>query len=130
MISNMNKPLYILSFTVLAFVFSNPASSCSPVDHAKLIDYIVQQSRYYWFATALIGAFIVYLSRKRHKGKFIPLLIIFGVVFHPSWTVTPMYSFSCTGQSVSFSRLLAGIFVLFLIFEIFKSKRNGQKIPK
>ena len=121
MTSIMKNQVSVLTIGMLLLVFSSSALSCSPIDHSKLIEFIIHQSRWYWFVTALMGGLIIYMSRKRHKGILIPLIVLAGIVFHPSWTSTPMYAFSCTGQSVGFSRLLASIFVIFLIYETIRA---------
>lgn len=123
----MTNQINILTFGILLLVFSSSALSCTPLDHAELIEFIIHQSRWYWFASALLGGLIIYMSRKRHKGILMPLIVLAGIVFHPSWTSTPMYAFSCTGLSVQFSRLLASIFVIFLIYEIIRAIMQKMK---
>lgn len=117
----ITKQLNILTFGILLLVLSSSALSCSPINHSMLIEFIVYQSRWYWFVTAIMGGLIIYLSRKRHKGILTPLIVLTVIVFHPSWTSTPMYAFSCTGLSVGLSRLLASIFSILLIYETIRT---------
>ena len=125
----MKNQVRIFTFGVLLPVFSSSAFSCSPVDNSKLIEFIVHQFRLYWFFTALIGIVIIYMSRKGDKkGVFIPLTVLTCIVFHPSWTSSPMFTFNCTGQRVLFSRLMASTFVVFLIYETYRVIKDKYRL--
>lgn len=102
----------------------SPAASCSFVDTEVSILASIALSKSYWIGTALLVAAIFLLDvlgRKRSLAFVIGLLI---VVFHPAWTVPPLFYPDCTFTNVEASQWAAMLLTFVLVFRAFRYFRR------
>ncbi len=90
------------------------AIACQPVNHAQFIEGSIQLSRLFWLITTFVAVGIVVLAKLR--GNFVIIaLVAMGVIFHPSWTASPMYGPNCESNSILFSKILLFLYLSTLI---------------
>lgn len=112
-----------ISAISLAGMLVLPASlalGCSIGDFDTWWDRGIYISRWYWALTAALGVMVMYLARRRSRALPTIAAVSLAIIFHPSWTVTPMWGPDCGHLNVQASELVMAVVVLMLAYHAFR----------
>jgi hypothetical protein len=117
----MTSPRAVRPFSSVALLFVPGLSfACSVTSVEEWAQYGIYLSRWYWVGTVLLGLLLVYLRRRRPGGWLTFGTVLMAAVFHPSWTVTPMWGPDCEHINVLASKGVAGVLAVMLIYQATK----------
>ena len=98
-------------------ITSRAANACSVYNVESFIEGIVVVSRWYWLASIIIVGLALFVHFRRTNSIILPAILVALIIFHPSWTVSPMFGPDCVGQSIVASKLVIFVLVCILVYE-------------
>jgi hypothetical protein len=83
-------------------------------------------SGYYWIASSMLGGVVICIELYQRRWSFILALCVGLLVFHPRWTVSPIYGPDCSFQNVEASQLVLTVICLLLGYQVFRTVRSHK----
>jgi hypothetical protein len=110
--------------------WSSLASACSIANYDLFLQSKIETANYYWLISAGISFVVLLVNYKTIKAKALYVLPALIVIFHPAWTIDPMWGPDCVSHRVLFSKLAVGFLsalVLWLFYKIIKPYCDSQQ---
>jgi hypothetical protein len=111
---------------------SDPALACSWVDDAASRAESIALARYYWAGSGLLGAMGIAAAWYRGSSLITLVIVAAALIFHPAWTVAPVFGPDCTFANVEASQAvltLIGVLLSYHLFRMFKAKVGPRSNP-
>ena len=117
---------------LLAGLWPEFVHACSLVDVEAAKEESIRISNSYWIGSAVLGA--ICIAAGYYRGHWIPSLVIVAAVliFHPRWTMDPLYGPDCAFRNVEASELalaLIGVLLSYHLFQIYKARTRSRSSP-
>lgn len=105
-----------------------PVFACSLVNVATSTAEAIALSYYYWLASGVLGLAIVFIEFRRRRRSLVLALTAALLVFHPAWTVSPLYGTDCNFINVQASQAVLAVIALLLVYQlarVMRLRRSG-----
>ena len=86
----------------------------------------VLASRYYWLAAAAMLVAILAACYWRRRWSFSALIGFLLVIFHPSWTIPPLYLASCAFINLQASQVVLVAMSVLAAYELYQGARRSR----
>jgi hypothetical protein len=123
--------LNALGLAALSMLFAGlwPALSqaCSLISVEWSTEESIRISIYYWMGSAVVGAMCIAAGLYRGRWILTLVVVVAVLIFHPSWTVRPVYGPDCTFANVEASQaslILVGFLLSYHLFRIVRARRR------
>ena len=114
---------------LLASFYIESAFACSFVNAAASTAESVTTSSYYWLASGLLGGLVIFIELyQRRWSSIISAIIVILLIFHPKWTVAPIYGPDCTFQNVEASQFVLAAICLLLGYQSLRMIRSRRQL--
>jgi len=85
-------------------------------------------SGYYWIGTGLLGIAVISIEIWQRRWSLILVACLALLIFHPRWTVLPVYGPDCSFTNVEASQYVLVVICLLLGYQIFRFVRSNKKV--
>jgi len=102
---------------------------CSFVNVESAVANAVLASRYYWLAASAMLVAILATCYWQRRWSFSALIGFLLVIFHPSWTIPPLYLTSCAFINLQASQVVLVAMIVLAAYELYRGLRRSRHGP-
>jgi hypothetical protein len=128
-ISSLHSRLVASGSALWWISVASPAASCTLVDPEASTLASIALSNSYWIGAALLVVAMLLLDALEPKWSLTSIIGLVVVVFHPAWTIPPLYDPGCVFQNVELSQVASVFLTYLLVLRTFRSLSvRGRKL--